>query len=616
MVTPSLSRLLSVVVFFAPLCALSQIDSGGETPDTGGSVLIHTTYLFNQFESLNLVTNNRAIASEINSYIYETLTITDPYTLETIPWIANTLPVPGEGYHYYDFSLRQDAYFSDGHPVTGEDFIFYLKTVKNPLIVQASPARKYYQRVDSAMLIGGDPYRLRVVMVEPYYLGEQWAGGLYAFPKHIWDPEGISESISFNQLNSYASAQYEDWADIKRAHPAIREAADAVQSTHPGVLPSSRDFDPKFLIGSGSYTFMHYDKGKKVQASGIDLDYNSGQQLVLQRNPNYWNSTHPYGQAYPQYLVWKQLDTGKKAYKALVDEEIDFVIRIDRETWNRELQDFESLGIVPVEYDYPAYNYIGYNNEKAFFADSRVRQAMSHALDINRIINEVYFGYAVPVVSPIWRKRPEYDASIPVIDYDLDKAAQLLDEAGWKDSDGDGVRDKTVDGKKVSFTITLLCNSGNVARQKTLEMFSRALEQLGVKATITPLEWAFFLDRLDNRDFDAYIGGWAVNVNEGDMYQLWHSNSSEAGGSNYVSFKNSRVDTLIETIREEFDYQKRKEKYWEIQQILHSEQPYSFLVSERYTGAYLERLRGVQFFGPRPCYNAGLFWIPAEEQWR
>lgn len=570
----------------------TPISSGGD-PVTGDWVVIHA---LSDPESLNLVVQNDAVASEIDSYIYETLTIVDPMTLETIPWLADSLSVVSEDRLSYEFRLRKDARFSDGKPVTGEDFIFYLKTIKNPHIMKAAPIRGYYTRVDSAMLIDGDPYRLRVVMAEPYAFGEQWAGGLYAYPKHIWDPEGRSDRLSFAELNAGDTAVNPVMVTLGSEKKRLSQVvADVVQDIH-------KNFDPRYLVGSGPYMMESHRAQDRV---------------VLRRNPSYWNIDHPFGKNYPERQVWLTINDYNAALSALKAGEIDFMPRLDPVQYKYEKRRFAKNDIVPEEYDYPAYTYIGYNGankEKPFLADPMVRNAFAHALDREQIIRNVYFGNAVTVQSPLYRKRPEYDTTLPMIPYDLAKARTLLEKAGWKDTDNDGMRDKVVNGKKVQMEFTIQLNSGNNQRKQMAIIFSEALKQIGVTANLSTLEWAVFLDNMDKHEFDAVIGGWAMEVTEGDMYQIWHAKSSELGGSNYTSYNNPRVNELIEAIRGEFDYEKRRSMYREIQRIIHEEQPYNFLISEKRVAGYHRRFRNAVFFPPRPCYNLGWWWVPRDEQ--
>lgn len=560
---------------------VTTVSEAGD-PVTGDWVVIHN---LSDPETLNLITASDATAQELHSYIYETLTMLDPYTLETIPWIADSLPVVAPDRKSYEFTLRKEPRFSDGKPVTGEDFIFYLKTIKNPRILKAAPIRGYYERVDSAELIDGDPYRLRVVMREPYYLGNQWAGGLYAFPKHVWDPTGISDSISFAELNA---------GDTNRS-PLVKRFAEHIEDVAKGFMP-------KYLVASGPYMLETYRQFDRV---------------VLRRNPNYWNSDHRFGKAWPERLVWLTINDYNAALSALKSGEIDLMPRMDKIQYKYEKPRFAKNNLIGVEYPYPAYTYVGYNGdnaEKPFLADPLVRTAFAHSIDRKLIIDKIYFGLAEMVQSPLYRRRPEYDTTLVPVPFDLAKAASLLDQAGWKDTDGDGIRDKFVNGKKVKMEFSIMLNSGNNARKQMALIFIDALKQIGVTANAATFDWSVFLDRLDKHEFEAVIGGWVGSVVEGDLYQIWHSSSSELGASNYISYKNPRVDELIETIRGEFDYARRKEMYKEIQAILYRDQPYNFLVAETFTGAHHERFRNVSFFAPRPCYNAAWWWVPKDEQ--
>jgi len=552
----------------------------GAKPEEGDWVVIHG---LSDPESLNPITSSDASASEIDGFIYETLTLTDPFTLETIPWIADSLPFVTPDHMSYEFRLKKNVTFSDGKPVTGADFIFYLKVIKNPRLDDAAPLRGYYDRVDSAYLVDGDPYRLRVVMSEPYYLGDQWAGGLTALPKHIWDPKGMTDRMTFTELNS---------GDTLNKNPLIQQFADSFKDVEKGM-------SKEFLVGSGPYIFDEWRRNERV---------------TLARNPNYWNKGHRLGAAYPSKLMWRSINDYNAALVSLRAGDLDVMARMEKVQFSRVGDDLPSLGLKPIIYDYPAYNYIGYNMERPIFKDKLVRQAMAHAINREAIISKIYFGMARAVESPIFYQRPECDTTLPIIKYDLAEAKRLLAEAGWSDSDGDGVLDKVIDGVKTPFRFSVLLNSGNQARQQMAILFVNELKKIGVDASTTSLDWSTFLKNTRDKQYDAYVGGWAMSPTEGDLYQIWHSKSAETGGSNYVSFRNKEVDGLIEQIRGEFDFTKRLAYYKEMQRVIHDEQPYNFLVSERITGAYSDRFQNVQFFSPRPCYNAGWWWVPKEAQ--
>jgi peptide/nickel transport system substrate-binding protein len=553
-------------------------DAGSPVP--GDWLIIHS---LSDPEDLNLLTSTDAGAQEIHNLMYETLSQTDWETIETIPLLADSLPRMSEDRLSYEVSIRKDAKFADGKPITAADFIFYLKALKNPYVVNAAPTRGYYARVDRAEMIDNDPHRLRVVMSEPYYLGDQWVGGLYALPKHIWDPNGLTDKITFDELNQ----------NDPNKNPAVKEFADWFQDPEKGR-------SKKFLIGSGPYVFEQWRRNDMVE---------------VVRNENYWNKKDPkYGRAYPDRIRWKTVNDMNAALASLKSGNIDFMPNIEKLQYKNVRNNLGSFKLDSAVYPYPAYTYIGYNQDKPIFKDKLVRQALAHALNREAIIKTIYFNYAQPVQSPILRRRPESDTTIPIIPYDLNKAKALLTQAGWSDSDGDGILDKVINGRKTPFTFQILLNSGNERRKSMGLIFGQELKKIGINATTQSIDWALFLDRTRDGDYDAYIGGWVSGVTEGDMYQIWHSASAARGGSNYVRFRNARVDELIEQIRGEFDFEKRKVLYREIQKIIHDEQPYNFLVAERLTGAYNNRFENVTFYDPRPSYVPQWWWVPQSAQ--
>lgn len=556
---------------------LSSLDTTGG-PRNGDWVIIHS---LSDPENLNLLTTSDAGASEIQGYMYETLTSIDPFTLKDIPWIAESLPTISKDHLSYDFRIRKDVVYSDGHRVTGEDFIFYLKTLKNPLIEEAAPTRGYYDRVDSALLVDGDPFHLRVVMREPYSLGEQWAGGLYALPRHIWDPTNLSDRFSFSALNAGDTS-----------NPAVGAFATSFEDVQKGM-------STKYLVASGPYMFREWRRNDRV---------------VLERNPRYWKKDDPLAAAYPDRLMWRTVNDFNAALVALRAGELDVMPRMEKVQYFRMQQRFAALGLDSAVYDYPAYNYVGYNGDRPIFKDPDVRRALAYAINRAAIVDKIYFGKARPVQSPIFYKRADYDTTIPVIPFNLDTARARLATAGWKDTDGDGVLDKVIDGRTTPFRFSILLNSGNQSRQQMAIIFINDLKRIGIDASSRTLDWATFLKNTRDGQYDAYIGGWVMGVREGDLYQIWHSKSAEKGGSNYVKFRNADVDRLIEEFRGEFDPARRKEIVAQIQRIINREQPYNFLVSEKFTGANSARFQNVAWFAPSPCYNAGWWWTPAQAQ--
>ena len=136
------------------------------------------------------------------------------------------------------------------------------------------------------------------------------------------------------------------------------------------------------------------------------------------------------------------------------------------------------------------------------------------------------------------------------------------------------------------------------------------MDKAGVDFTIRMMEWATFLESVTKREFDACTMSW-VSEAESDQYQIWHSSQIEKG-SNYVGFANDEVDKILEDARLEFDRAKRAESYHRFHEILHEEQPYTFLFNGKRKVAIDKRFENVVF------YPAGFdmheWWVPKEKQ--
>ena len=120
------------------------------------------------------------------------------------------------------------------------------------------------------------------------------------------------------------------------------------------------------------------------------------------------------------------------------------------------------------------------------------------------------------------------------------------------------------------------------------------LSYAGIRMGVRPLEWAALLERMDRRDFDAYILGWRLTP-ESDPYQIWHSSQAQ-GGSNYVGFNHAEADEIIETARRTFDAEQRTRMFRRFHEIMHEEQAYTFLFCTQALAAVDKRFRGVTVY--------------------
>ncbi len=244
------------------------------------------------------------------------------------------------------------------------------------------------------------------------------------------------------------------------------------------------------------------------------------------------------------------------------------------------------------------YTYIGYNMENPLFNDKRVRQALTYALDRRKIVDYVLYGHGVVTTGPFPNHMWYYNPEVKPYPYSPDRAKELLAEAGWVDTDGDGILDK--DGKKFEFF--LITNSGNDVRRDVAVIAQRQWRRIGVRATPRFYEWSTFLNKFINiKEFDACILGWSLSVDP-DAYSIWHSSQIE-DGFNFISFRNEEVDRLLVEGRREYKKEKRKAVYHRIHEILADEQPCTFLFVAEGMAALNRKFVVVEYQNGRETYQ-------------
>ncbi len=533
-------------------------------------------------EKLNPTVTNDASATGIYIYIYEALLDVSRETYELVPIIAKSMPVVSDDHLTYTFELREDVRFSDGRPLTGEDVIFTIKTIKNPF-TDAQALRNYFADLKSVELVDGNKYKVKFTMSKPYFRAIYSLGGVYITPKHILDKDNVNEKFSFEMLEE---AQKE--MDPKK-FPELQKYADFLNSEE-----VSRD--PKFVVGSGPYKL---DK------------WITGQSISLVRNENYWNK-----QAIPNYpskLLFKTIQDQNAAIVAAKNKEVDHMFVIQPSDFVENVKDPGQFALKKSLVLEPTYVFVAWNNKHPIFSDKNVRTALSYAIDRQNIIDKVVYGMGTLVNSPVYMKSKYYNTNLPQIEYNVEKAKKMLADAGWKDTDGDGILDKVIDGKKTDFSFTFI-NNNNPKRKRVMLIIIEALKQIGIQAGLQEYEWSVFLDKTKKHQFDACYSAWQLGVTPEDPYQIWHSTQSQGEGSNFISYINPESDKLIEQNRTEFDDAKRIEILKKWQEIIFNDQPVTFLWSEPSRYLYSDRFRNARWYAypDSPLFNE--WWTPVNAQ--
>jgi len=220
-------------------------------------------------------------------------------------------------------------------------------------------------------------------------------------------------------------------------------------------------------------------------------------------------------------------------------------------------------------------DYIAWNLQDDRFKDKKVRQAMAYAVDIDGMIDKLLTGsdgtrYGQQAVGTLTPEICSVKADFDPIKQDLDKARALLEEAGWKDTNGNGIIDKG--GVEMSFT--LLTNKENERRRQASQLVQAQLKEIGVEMKLDLIEFNAMTKRLHDREFEAVLGGWSAGLFV-DPSPMWHS--GEEYRYNYPSYANDEVDALIDKGLMTPDPAEAAPIWREMQEKIYEDQPYMFL---------------------------------------
>lgn len=482
-----------------------------------------------------------------------------------------------------DYEIRPEAIWDNGSPVTAQDVLFSYKAALNPK-TNCEQIRPYLDFISDVIIDSTNPKKFSVISNQRYILVEEYSG-YWVLPEYIYDKDQIMRNFSIKDFRDKSKSE-----SLKGDKNILRFADEFNSQKY------SRE--KGFVVGSGPYEFSEWVTGSSI---------------TLKKKKDWWGrkSSDEFLKNYGdiETIKFKIINDWKTATTAIKGKEIDVVRGIEYKIYTDLIKDekFKEnfLAYTPTS---PQYLYIGLNLNNSKLKDLKVREALAHAVDKEQIISTLLYGLGTPVESMVQPDKKYYNKNLKKFAYNLDHAAKLLDEAGWKDSDGDGIRDKVVNGKKVTLDLQFKYNSGNDTRKNIGLIYKENLKKIGVDLNIVAKEWTVFLDDLKKHDFEIYCGAWVGDPNVEDPKQIWHSESS-TGGSNYVSYGDAISDKMIDDIRSELDETKRDAMYLKFQEKVHNEVPYIFLYAplERIAISKKYLPSSAKAYTVRPGYDLGLW---------
>lgn len=445
------------------------------------------------------------------------------------------------------FVMRDDLTWSDGKPITAHDVMFSFQVI----MTEAVPILAVRTGTDQIKWVQAYDDHTVVIFHKEALATNRANMNFPLIPKHIYE-KSIAEDPTM--ARSEYHTRLED-------HPIVGGAYEL----------ASRVRNQEFVVRRRESYYIH-----------------NGQQV---RAKPYFNQV--------RIKVIEDFNTALLALKAGQIDQME--LRAEQWTDQTNGDDFYARNTKVTGPEWTEFHFT-WNLKSPIFQDKRVRQAMSWAFDYDELLKKILHGLYQPCQGTFHPGAWYFPKNGPQpYHQDLDKAEDLLDEAGWTDSDGDGIRDKEINGRRVPFEFTLLTYQTETGIQAAT-LLKECLGKIGVICNVKPTEFTVLVDSQQKRQFDAAMGGWGVGTDPDQTSNLYATGESR----NYSSYSNQRVDELFQQGRREFDRDKRATIYGEIHNILWEDQPLTWLFYRNSFYGFNKNVRGYNFSPKGPFdYSPG-----------
>jgi len=516
-----------------------------EPENLGGEVIFNES---TDIQTLNPTLVDDVYSSWISSFLFETLASISVVDGSYVPALADYWETAADGVTH-TFYINADAKWHDGTPVTAADVEFSFNSV---LAEDGLSPRRGTVASQLKELIVVDDKTVQLVALEPSaWFVEDTAIQFGILPKHIW------ESVPFAEFGADGGATGQD---------------------------------PSRVIGSGPFKFVEW----------VPNDH-----VTVEKNPDYWDQANI---PYIDRFIFRVVADGNTAIQSVVTGESD-IANVPYAQVEPLRQSSPDLTITDYETTLFNFYHVNQDPEKlTLFTEIPVRQALHYALDRQLLADTAYQGFAVQAdgTQPVLSVAYAPDRVNTIYNYDPDTARALLDEAGWVDSDGDGIREK--DGVKFSFECVYSEGVPTYAQQ--IPYMQQAWREIGVEMIPTAVPFPTLSDQVESGNYAMCVQGFSWGFN-GDQYIMFGCESTPPNGFNRMHYCNPAYDELREQSRTELDDATRIDLIIEASNILNDEMAAGVIVFRKDVYASTPRLHNYTPNGYGEVWSIGKTWVDA-----
>lgn len=507
-------------------------------------------------DCLNPIVSQSAVATQIEALIMVPMIEYHAHKLELSPLLVKSVPQiigSNDSSTIFACELLEEAKWDDGSPVLASDYSFTLKAALNPYIKNTS-WRSFLKNLRAIQFDPAKPKAMEIHVAKNYMLGPEVSGNLNVYQESVYDSAKVMRNFSAADLIYKDSAAW-----TPQEHALLKSFADRFQSA---------EFCKSTISGAGPYRIKSWDAGSRI---------------VLEKKNNWWGSPLKDKdlmlEAKPDLIEYLIMPDEAATILALKEGSVDIATDISP-------RQFKSLKEDSIYRDKLSFHTVGFfkysilelNTRNAGLDDVNVRKALAHICDLNTYINNLMEGFADPVTGPIHPLKYYYNKNLKSPEFDPKRAKSLLEQAGWSDSDRNGLLDKQLNGRKTQLSFRIL-TSGAVSSRIGLLLKAEA-EKIGIEIIPETKETALFIKDINERNFDIA----AVTVTQQatslyDPFQIYHSSQSKPGGGNRSGLHSPEVDSCINIIRNSTSDTERTQAYMRFQSLLSDYQCQIFLFS-------------------------------------